>query len=157
MSLDPVAALMLVAVLCCGIFAGAAVYINVVEHPARMECGTAVAHTEWMPSYRRAAWMQASLAIVGGLAAVAAWGAGARGGWLAGGLLLLSVVPVTLVFIRPTNSALLAPDAAQDPARVAALLARWNRLHAVRSLLSVVAFVLMTALVLDVAARGRAL
>ena len=69
---------------------------------------------------------------------------GGRVGWLVGGLLLASVVPFTFLAIMPTNSALLAPDAARDLTRVAELLARWNRLHAVRSALSVAAFVLLT-------------
>ena len=51
--------------LCCGLFAGAAIYVNLVEHPARMECGTEIAATEFSPSYRRAAVMQASLAATG--------------------------------------------------------------------------------------------
>ncbi len=32
-----------VAVLACGIFTGAAVYVSLVEHPARMECGVELA------------------------------------------------------------------------------------------------------------------
>ncbi|PCJ47903.1 MAG: hypothetical protein COA74_10760, partial [Gammaproteobacteria bacterium] len=52
------------AVLACTLFAGAAIYINVAEHPARLECGTELAATVFGPSYRRAAAMQASLAIV---------------------------------------------------------------------------------------------
>ena len=44
----------LIALLCTGLFAGAAVYITLVEHPARLECGPAVALAEFRPSYRRA-------------------------------------------------------------------------------------------------------
>jgi len=54
-----------VAVLTTTIFAGAAIYINLVEHPARMGCSTEVAATVWAPSYKRATIMQALLAIVG--------------------------------------------------------------------------------------------
>ena len=62
----------ILATLCAGLFAGAAVYINAAEHPARLACGTAAAVREFAPSYRRAAVMQASLAIIGLLAAVLA-------------------------------------------------------------------------------------
>src|SRR5687768_5335448 len=62
-----------IATVCAGLFAGAAAYISFVEHPARLECGTELAAAEFGPSYRRAAVMQASLAAVGLLAAVAAW------------------------------------------------------------------------------------
>src|SRR5688572_21366940 len=47
-----------------GLFAGAALYINLVEHPARMECGTELAATVFGPSYKRAAVMQVALAAV---------------------------------------------------------------------------------------------
>ena len=141
-------ALLVVAVFCCGVFAGAAIYINLVEHPARMEGGPALALAEWAPSYRRATLMQAPLALLGGVAALAAGLAGAGRGWLVGGLLLLSVVPFTFLGIMPTNRALLAPGAERDLPRAAALLARWNRLHAVRSLLSGAAFVLFVWLLL---------
>ena|SRR2546422_1123682 len=50
-----------VAVLACGLFTGAAVYVSLVEHPARMECGIEIAATEFPPSYRRASVMQAIL------------------------------------------------------------------------------------------------
>ena len=60
-------------VLSCGLFAVAAVYITLVEHPARMECGTELAATEFLPSYRRAAVMQASLAAVRFVGSIAGW------------------------------------------------------------------------------------
>jgi len=51
-----------VAVLSCSRFTGAAVYISLVEHPARMQCGVEIAATEFPPSYRRATVMQATCA-----------------------------------------------------------------------------------------------
>src|SRR5687767_12654050 len=55
-----------------GLFAAAAVYINLVEHPARVSCGTATAIREFVPSYQRASVMQASLVIVGATCGVIA-------------------------------------------------------------------------------------
>ena len=55
----------LIALLCIGLFAGAALYVTLVEHPARLGCGPALAIAEFGPSYRRGAVMQASLAAVG--------------------------------------------------------------------------------------------
>ncbi len=52
------------AVSCTALFAGAALYINLVEHPARMELDTAAAVAQWAPSYHRATFMQAPLAAL---------------------------------------------------------------------------------------------
>lgn len=154
---DPVVtALMLLAVVCAGLFAGAALYINLVEHPARLEGGVAPALAEWAPSYRRATRMQAPLALLGGLAALTCSLSGTGRGWLVGGLLLLSVVPFTLLVIMPTNRALLASDAGLDPSHTAALLARWNWLHAVRTALSTAAFGLCVWLLVSQIPRASA-
>jgi uncharacterized membrane protein len=133
----------LVAVLCTGLFAGAAIYITLVEHPARLECGAALALTEFRPSYRRAAVLQATLAAAGCLAAVGAWMQGRSLLVLVAGLLLGAAIPFTLVVVRPTNTRLLDPALDPASAEAAALLARWGTLHAVRSALSVIAFVLL--------------
>ena len=34
-----------------GLFAGAAIYCGIVEHPARMNCGTELAASDFPPSY----------------------------------------------------------------------------------------------------------
>jgi hypothetical protein len=125
-----------VAVLACSLFAGASVYVNLVEHPARMECGAEIAATEFSPSYRRASVMQATLAAVGLLSSVAAWFAGASFLWVVGGMLLGAVVPFTLIVIRPTNKQLLSPALDRRSAKTERLPARWAMLHAVRSALS---------------------
>jgi hypothetical protein len=137
-----------VAVLLCSLFTGASVYINLVEHPARMECGTELAATEFAPSYRRATAMQATLAAVGLLASVAAWLTGATFWWLVGGLLLGAVIPFTLIVILPTNKQLLSPTLDRGSEQTERLLARWGRLHAVRSVLSAVALLLFLYLVI---------
>jgi len=136
----------LVSVLVCGLFAGAAIYISFVEHPARMECGVETAATEFPPSYRRASIMQATLAAIGLLSSLAAWFAGATFWWAIAGVLLGSVVPFTLLVILPTNRQLLSPTLDKRSAQTTHLLARWGRLHAIRSVVSVVAFLLFVYL-----------
>ena len=130
----------LVATASAGLFAGAAVYVSAVEHPARLSCGAALALREFAPSYRRGTVMQASLAVVGLLASIAAWWQADRIEFLIGGLLLGSVVPFTVVVIFPTNHRLLAPDLDPDTAESRALLERWGTLHAVRTVLGTLAF-----------------
>jgi hypothetical protein len=135
--------LLLFATASAGLFCGAAIYVNLVEHPARISCGQELAVREFAPSYQRATVLQASLAVGGlvlGLAA--AWHL--RDVWIAAGAVLLGLpVPFTLLIILPTNKRLLNP--ALDPLSPDAsdLLRRWNRLHAVRTLLSAVAFGLL--------------
>jgi hypothetical protein len=133
----------LLAAVCAGLFAGAAAYITLVEHPARLECGTELAVTEFAPSYRRATVMQASLAAAGLLAALAAWAQGRGTPVLVGGLLLGAVIPFTLLIILPTNRRLLAPGLDRSSPDTGALLRRWGRLHAVRTVLSAVAFAVL--------------
>src|SRR6266700_2170447 len=120
-----------VAVLSCSLFAGASIYINLVEHPARMECGVETAATEFAPSYRRATIMQATLAALGLLFSIAAWLAGATFWWLVAGALLGSVIPFTLIVILPINKQLLSPALDRRSAGTERLLARWGTLHAV--------------------------
>ena len=132
-----------VAALCAGLFAGAAIYITLVEHPARLECGTAVAIAEFGPSYRRATVMQASLAAVGTLSALVAWSQGEGLPVLIAALLLGSVIPFTLIVILPTNKQLLDPSLDRSSTRAALLLRRWGRLHLVRSVMSGAAFTLL--------------
>jgi hypothetical protein len=132
----------LVATWSAGLFAGAALYINLVEHPARMQCGTALAVTQFAPSYHRAAVLQASLAAVGSVSAAAAWLIGAKLSWLIGGFFLVAVIPFTLLVIFPTNKQLLDPALEKDSQRARQLLTHWGRLHAVRSVLSLIAFVI---------------
>ena len=131
-----------ISVLSCALFTGAAIYITFVEHPARMQCGVEIAATEFVPSYRRATVMQATCAAVGLLSSLAAWLTGASFSWLIAGVLLGSVIPFTLIVILPTNKRLLSPTLDRRSAEADRLLARWGKLHGVRSVLSGLALLL---------------
>ena len=135
-------AVQMLAILSTSLFAGAAIYINVAEHPARMSCETSVAARQWAPSYKKATVMQGSLAMVGLIAGVVAWLQGGAIVWLIGAVCIGAVVPFTFIVIMPTNHRLLEPgrDLASDDTR--ALLVAWGKLHAVRSALSLVASVI---------------
>ena len=131
-----------VAILACGLFAGAAIYINLVEHPARLSCGTEIAAKQWAPSYKRATVMQASLAIVAGVAGAGRWVHSHNALWLVGALAILAVVPFTLLIIFPTNQKLLGPERDLASEETRHLLQTWGQLHAVRSFLSLIAVAL---------------
>src|SRR5215470_8561039 len=126
----------MVATFACGVFFGAALYINLVEQPARISCGTTLAVTEWRPSYRRGTLMQVPLALIGSLSALIAWRFEGGTAWLVGGLLLLLPVPLTLVVILPTNKRLESQELDPRSEEAGCLLRRWGRLHAIRSILS---------------------
>src|SRR5205823_4055265 len=129
-------ALRFVAILSAVLFSGAAIYINLVEHPARMECGTRLAATVFGPSYRRAAAMQVILALMASVSGAGAWLTGAPWAWLLGALFIFAVIPYTLLVIRPTNRQLLDPELDRASDKAQRLLKKWGRLHAVRSVLS---------------------
>jgi hypothetical protein len=74
----------IVATFACGVFFGAAVYINLVEQPARISCGTPLALTQWRPSYKRGTLMQAPLALIGSISALIAWRFEGTTAWLVG-------------------------------------------------------------------------
>jgi Domain of unknown function (DUF1772) len=125
-------------------FASWALYITLVEHPARLESGAAAGRAQFRASYRRAAPWQVLfdlVAMVGGIASALSTG---RRLWLVGALVIGAAVPFTLLVIMPTNRTLLGDQPLGD-FDTRRLLQRWGRLHAVRSFLgaaAVVAFLL---------------
>ncbi len=131
--------LQFLAVFSCLIFAGAAIYINIVEHPARLECGTELAAKVFPYSYKRASLMQAVLAIISTISALIVWYLGGLVLWLIGGLFIFSVVPFTFIAIMPTNNKLRSANIDKSANSTKILLQLWGKLHFVRSVASLIA------------------
>src|SRR5262245_28751148 len=97
---------------------------------------------------QRATWMQAPLALLSFLGGVVAWLMDAGTGWLVAAMLIGVVVSFTLIGIMPTNHKLLAPGRDLSSPETRMLLERWGKLHAVRTMLSILATVLCMWLLL---------
>jgi hypothetical protein len=125
----------LIALTTAALFAGAAYYVSAVEHPARLQIDDRNVLAQWKPSYARGAVMQASLALASSvLGFVAAW-LMQDWRWAVGAALMLANWPYTLLRIMPTNNALkaISLEAAGPDSR--ALLVKWGKLHATRTVL----------------------
>lgn len=123
------------ALIVAAVFAGAAVYVNVAEQPARLDLDDRSLLVEWRPSYKRGFAMQAPLAVTGFLLGFLAWRQTDDWRWLLGAVVLIANWPYTLIAIMPTNHKISAIDPMQPGPDARALVEKWGSLHAVRTAL----------------------
>ena len=124
------------------LFAGAALYITLVEHPARLALADAQLLAQWQPSYKRALPIQAGLAIAAGVSGLIAWYLARDWQWMAGSIVMLANWPFTFLVIMPVNKRLMAMRADDAGPRSRAMLLRWGRLHDVRSAFGTISVIL---------------
>lgn len=117
------------------IFAGAAVYINAAEQPARLRLEPA-ALPEWKTSYGRGFAMQASLALASTLCGLSACWLTRQWRWFIGAGLMFLNWPYTLLVILPLNRRLEATPVPKAGDETRRQIEAWGALHAVRSLVS---------------------
>ncbi len=126
------------------LYAGLAIYINVVEHPARMNLKTKPAAQEWAPSYRRATILQAILSAFAVAGGMTTWLLIGGVMWAAGTIIMALVIPVSLLLILPVNYKLTDPERDKKSDRTRELLSQWGYRHTVRTVLSVIAAIIFT-------------
>jgi hypothetical protein len=131
----------LLALTIAAVFSGAATYVLAVEHVAREALDDRGALTEWKPSYKRGAIMQASIALVATVLRALAWWQTHELWFAVGAILMLLPWPWTLLFIKPTNDKLLATSLDAAGPQTRAMLKAWGRYHAVRAALGCAATV----------------
>jgi hypothetical protein len=127
------------ALIVAAVFSGAALYVSVVEQPARLTLDDRALLTEWKPAYKRGFAMQAPLAIIGFVLGVLAWWQTGYWVWLLGAIVLVANWPYTLLVIMPTNRKLMDMEPESAGAETRSLIATWATLHAGRIVLGAVA------------------
>jgi hypothetical protein len=130
-----------IALIAAAIFTGAALYVNVAEQPARLLLDDRALLTEWKPSYKRGAAMQAPLALLGCLLGLIAWWQTSHPGFLLGAVAIIAPWPWTLIGIMPINDALLATEPDRAGPQTRALILKWGALHGMRTALGALATV----------------
>ena len=101
------------------------------DQPARLFLDDRALLTEWKPSYKRGAAMQASIALIGCVLGLIAWWQTSHPGFLIGAVAIIAPVPWTLVVIKPVN--------VQAGPQTRALVLKWGTLHGVRTALGALA------------------
>jgi hypothetical protein len=125
----------LLALTTAALFAGAAIYVNFAEQPARLNLDPPALLTQWQPSYTRGAIMQATLAIVSCAFGLLAFFFNYDWRWLVGAALIIAPWPYTMFVIMPTDKILKSTPPAQANEDTHNLVRQWGLLHAVRTLL----------------------
>ena len=124
----------------CGTFFGAAVYISIAQHPASMKAGVSVAAVFFPPMYGLAAPMQIVSALGGTIAGAIQWFVARNVYWVIGAILLFSVIPYTVIVLKPINDQLLDIEAQRFDSETERLLKQWAPRHWVRSIASGLSF-----------------
>jgi hypothetical protein len=111
------------------IFLGAALYINLVEQPARLALDARSMIREWVPSSRRGFVLLSSLAIISAILAYVDFAHTGDVRWIIGGTVILASWPYAYFVVVPVNIWLCAipPNAARSAAHE--LMREWGLLE----------------------------
>ena len=129
-----------------GIFVGNSLYVNLVEHPARMALSdTKSCHKEWMESLDRAKVLQSRLALVSIVSGAGAYYCNPKKGlpFLVGGGLIATIFPYTLFILKPNSIDPIYDEeitSKKSESVVRETIDKWNSYHMVRSSITLPVF-----------------
>jgi Anthrone oxygenase len=106
-------------------FAGAAVYVNWVEQPARMALDEEALLSEWRPSDSRGVALLAAFALAGAVAGFIAYFESEDVRWVFGALIIISSWPYAFFVMAPLNNQILSLRG-RDVAAARALVRQWG-------------------------------
>jgi hypothetical protein len=109
-------------------FSGAALYINLVEQPARLALDDDALLKEWRPSDRRGFAMLASLALVSAVLGLATYFETQDLRWLIGAIVVIASWPYTFFAMVPMNNRILNLSAS-EPGSARDLVRSWGLLE----------------------------
>jgi uncharacterized membrane protein len=128
-----------IAVMAAGLFAGAALYVSLVESRATLGLQREDPVAHFVRGFARGGALQAPLVLLGVVAGLTSAVVTGDAFWIAGAVLMVGVLVVTAVVIFPLNAKLLNRSERSEGGDRRALVVRWYRLHGVRALLSLAA------------------
>ena len=135
----------LLALIVAAAFAGASLYVNIAEQPARLALDDRALLLQWQGAHKRGFAMQAPLCVVGCLLGLLAWWQIGGWGFVVGAVAMIASGPWTGVAMAGINKALWATEAEAAGPATRALIARWAARHAVRTALGFAATVAFLA------------
>jgi hypothetical protein len=110
-------------------FSGAALYISLVEQPARLALSTRAMIQEWIPSNRRGTLMLSVLAVASAVFAQAQFATSGDVRWTIGGLTILASWPYAYFVMVPVNVWLYAIPPGRAVSAARRLMRDWGLLE----------------------------
>ncbi len=119
-------------------FAGAAVYVNWVEQPARMGLDEEALLSEWAPSDSRGVALLAAFALAAAIAGFIAYFESDDVRWVFGALIIIATWPYAFFVMAPLNNQILSLRG-QDVGAATALVRQWGLIESGFAAIGVIA------------------